>query len=67
MKFTLEIVRLGAGGHESVLHRTTVDEISPKRAKGKADQLLNGWRGRGASGVRILNHHNEELYRSKAT
>ena len=67
MKFTIEIVRSVTGGREDVLHRTTVDEISPKRAKGKADQLLSGWRGRGASGARILNHQGEELYRAKAT
>lgn len=65
MKFTIEIVRAGAGGREDILHRTTVEEISPKRAKGKADQLLGGWRNRGASGARILNHHGEELYRAK--
>jgi hypothetical protein len=67
MKFTIEIVQAVAGGREDVLHRTTVDEISPKRAKAKADRLLHGWRRRGASAARILNHRGEELYRTKAT
>jgi hypothetical protein len=67
MKFTIEIVRTVSGGREDVLHRSTVDEISPKRARAKADQLLGGWRGRGASGARILNNQGEELYRTKAT
>jgi hypothetical protein len=67
MKFTIEIVRAASGEGEGVLHRTVVDEISPKRAKAKADQLLGGWRGRGASGARILNHHGEELYRTRTT
>jgi hypothetical protein len=67
MKFTIEIVRTVSGEGEDVLHRTIVDEISPKRAKAKADQLLGGWRGRGASGARILNHQGEELYRTKTT
>lgn len=64
MKFTVEVVRTGDRGCENVLHRVTVEEISPRRAKTKADQLLGTWRQRGASAARVLNPRGEELYRS---
>lgn len=62
MKFTIEVVRAAEGGREQVLHRSTVDEISPRRAKAKADQLVKIWGSRGPASVRVLNHHGEELY-----
>lgn len=62
MKFTIEVLR--GAEHEEVLYRASVDEISPKRAKTKANQLLGIWRGRGASRARVLNHQNEEIYSS---
>jgi hypothetical protein len=64
MKFTIEVVRAAEGGSPQVLHRTAVDEISPRRAKTKADQLRSAWRGRGATAVRVLNPRGEELYRA---
>ncbi|MGH6672777.1 MAG: hypothetical protein ACRECE_05720 [Xanthobacteraceae bacterium] len=67
MKYTIEILRGAADGHEEVLHRTTVEEISPRRTKAKATQLLGGWRHRGASVARVRNHHGEELYRLRET
>jgi hypothetical protein len=65
MKFIIEVVRAGGGGHAEVLHRATADEISPKRVKVKADLLLDFWRGRGATLARVLNGRGEELYVSQ--
>jgi hypothetical protein len=62
MKFTIEVVRADERGRGDVLHRVSVDEISPKRVKVKADQLLRFWRSRGALSVRILNPRAEEVY-----
>jgi hypothetical protein len=62
MKFTIEVVRTDEGGRGDVLHRVSVDEISPKRVKVKADQLLRVWRNRGGSSARVLNPLGEELY-----
>lgn len=62
MKFTIEVVRAVESGPQDVLHRSTIDEISPRRAKTKADQLWSVWRGRGAVAVRVLNPRGEELY-----
>jgi hypothetical protein len=64
MKFTIEVVRGLEGGRRQVLHHTTVDEINPKRARTRADQLLNAWRHRGATAARVLNPKGEELYSS---
>jgi hypothetical protein len=62
MKFRIEVVRAGEGGRVEVLHRFTADEISPKRIKVRADQLLKFWRNRGATSARVLNPRGEELY-----
>ena len=62
MRFTIEVVRAAEAEPEAVLHRTIIDEISPRRAKTKADQLWSVWRGRGAIIVRVLNPRGEELY-----
>jgi hypothetical protein len=62
MKFTIEVVRADERGRSDVLHRVSVDEISPKRVKVKADQLLRVWRNRGALSVRVLNPRAEEVY-----
>lgn len=62
MKFTIEVVRADQAGRGDVMHRVSVDEISPKRVKVKADQLLRVWRNRGAFSVRVLNPRGEELY-----
>jgi hypothetical protein len=65
MKFVIEVVRAVEGGQDEILHRSTVDEISPRRAKTKADHLIKTWGNRGASRVRVLNHRGEELYIAK--
>jgi hypothetical protein len=65
MRFTIEVVRAGEGGHKDVLHRTALDEISPRRAKTKADQLWSAWRNRGATVVVVLNPRGEELYTAR--
>ena len=62
MVFTIEVLRSGETGSEEVLHRAKVDEISPKRARTKAEQLLTTWRSRGATSMRILNPRGETLY-----
>jgi hypothetical protein len=62
MRFTIEVVRVGEGGREEVLHRVTVDEINPKRVKVKSEQLLSFWRSRGASSTRVFNPRGEKLY-----
>ncbi len=65
MKFTIEVVRIAEDGREDVLYRSAVDEISPRRAKTKADQLVKIWSRRGATSVRVLNHLREELYTAR--
>jgi hypothetical protein len=65
MKFTIEVVRADEAGRVEVLHRSTADEISPKRVKVRADQLLGFWRNRGATSARVLNARGEELYTSQ--
>jgi hypothetical protein len=64
MKFTIEVVRAQEAGRHEILHHTTVDEINPKRARSRADQLLSAWRPRGATAARVLNHRGEEVYTS---
>jgi hypothetical protein len=59
MKFNIEIVRDDGG----VVHRVSVDEMSPRRAKTKAAALLNSHAGRGATGARVLNDKGQELYK----
>jgi hypothetical protein len=62
MKFHIEIVRdNGESGH--YVYCTTVDEMSPDRARTKAAELLNLYAGRGATGARVSNDKDEELYR----
>jgi hypothetical protein len=61
MKFHIEVVRDDAAPGE-VVYRTTVDEMSPHRAKTKAAALLNLYAGRGANKARVLNDKNEELF-----
>jgi hypothetical protein len=67
MKFVIEVVRVDERGRDQVLHRSTADEISPRRAKTKAGQLIKTWSNRGASAVRVLNHRGEELFVAKQT
>jgi hypothetical protein len=62
MRFVIEVVRADEGGRPTVLHRLAADEISPKRVKVRADQLLSFWRGRGATRARVLNAFGEEIY-----
>lgn len=62
MVFTIEVIRSSQSGSEEVLQRAKVDEISPKRARTKAEQLFTTWRNRGATSVRVLNPHGETLY-----
>jgi hypothetical protein len=61
MKFQIEIIRADAA-NTTVVYRTTVDEISPHRAKTKAAALLSLYAGRGANKARVLNAKNEELF-----
>jgi hypothetical protein len=58
----IEVVGAGRNG-EQILRREIVDEFSPKRAKAKAHQAFENWKRRGATGVRVLNHLDEEIYR----
>jgi hypothetical protein len=62
MRFRIEIIRESSGRTE-VVYQTTIDEISPNRAKVKATALLDLYSGRGANSARIFNEKNEELYR----
>lgn len=66
MKFTIEVVRSSNCGRVDVLHRITADEISPKRVKVRAEQLLQFWHGRGATSARVLNAGEKELYVASA-
>jgi hypothetical protein len=61
MKFQIEIISADAA-RARVVYRTTVDEMSPYRAKTKAAALLNLYAGRGANRARVLNDKNEELF-----
>lgn len=65
MKFTIEVVRIAEDELEKVLYRSSIDEISPRRAKTKADQLVKIWSARGATSVRVLNYLGEELYTAR--
>jgi hypothetical protein len=65
MKFTIEVIRAAEGEREEVLYRSTGDEISPRRAKTKADQLVKIWGKRGGISVRVLNHWARRLYIAK--
>jgi len=62
MKYTIEIARFKDDGTYDVLHRASSNAIGPKWAKAKAQTLLQSYRGRGANGARITNHHGEEVY-----
>lgn len=65
MKFTIEVVRIAEDELEKVLYRSSIDEISPRRAKTKAEQLAKIWSARGATSVRVLNYLGEELYTAR--
>jgi hypothetical protein len=62
MKFNSEIIRDDGG----VVHRMSVHEMSPRRAKTKAAALVDLYSGRGATGARISNDKDEELYKLQA-
>jgi hypothetical protein len=62
MRFHIEISR-DDGAATEVIHRTSVDEMSPFRARAKAANLLSLYAGRGANSARVLNDKNEELYK----
>jgi uncharacterized lipoprotein len=62
MKFTIQIVQAVDAG-ERVLHKTSMEAISPKWAKGAAETLFAAYKAKGATGFRILNPHDEEVYR----
>ena len=59
MKFRIEITR----DDSEVIHRATVDEMSPLRARVRAASLLALHSGRGANRARVLNDKDEELYK----
>jgi hypothetical protein len=63
MKFYIEITRAD-GTDTEVVHRATVDEMTPQRAQAKAAAPLRLCGDRGANGATILNDKNEELYNS---
>lgn len=65
MKFTIEVVRVAEDERDQVLYRSSIDEISPRRAKTKAEQLAKIWSSRGGTLVRVLNHLGEELYTAR--
>ena len=62
MKFHIEITR-DTSISTKVVYRTTVDEMSPQRAKIKAAALLNLYAGRGANSAQVLDHKNQELFK----
>jgi hypothetical protein len=62
MRFHIEISRADGAG-TVIIHRTSVDEMSPARAKVKAANLLSLYAGRGANSARVLNDKKEELYK----
>lgn len=59
MRFNIEIVR----DNGEVVHRSSVDEVSPHHAKIKAAALVNLYSGRGATGARVLNDKGEEVHK----
>jgi hypothetical protein len=61
MKFYIEIIRDDPVSAK-VVYSTTVDEMSPSRAKTKAATLINLYASRGANKARILNDKKEELF-----
>jgi hypothetical protein len=65
MRFHIEIARADNAG-TVIVHRTSVDEMSPLRARIKAANLLTLYAGRGANSARVLNDKNEELYKFQA-
>jgi hypothetical protein len=65
MKFTVEVLRLSADTDAEVLHRVSIDRMSPKWAQSMAASLLDTWRRRGANATRLLNQNGEELYLKK--
>jgi len=62
MKFHIEITSTN-GVRMTALHRTSLDEMSPRHAKTKAVGLLKLYARRGANGARVFNDKNQELYR----
>jgi hypothetical protein len=62
MWFHIQIVRESGSGRV-VLHKATVEEMRPLRAKVTAATLLDFYSSRGANVVRVLNDQNEELYK----
>jgi hypothetical protein len=62
MKFQIEVTRTN-GADKVVLHRSSLDAMSPRQAKAKAAELLKVHARGGANGARLLNDKDEELYR----
>jgi hypothetical protein len=62
MKFTIQIVQAEDAG-ERVIHKSTMEAISPKWARGAAETLFSAYKAKGATGFKILNPHGEEVYR----
>jgi hypothetical protein len=62
LKFRLEIYRVDSGASETVLPKTSYEAISPAGVRQQALMLLNDWRKKNATGVRVLNHQNQLIY-----
>ena len=61
VKFSVEMIRAQEGSRAEVLHRATVDELNLRRALARTERMLQIWRRRGATRVRISNHRGQEL------
>jgi hypothetical protein len=64
MRFHIEITRAD-GANTVVILRTSVDEMSPFRARVKAASLVSLYASRGANSARVLNDKNEESINSR--
>jgi hypothetical protein len=63
VKFTVEIYGIAKDGSKSLLHRTDVSSMTPRGAHKKVQHLFDEWKRRGAKGARVLNGHEETVYR----
>ena len=62
VKFAIEITGRSGGRVTEVIHRSTVNVISPRGAMTAARAVLKLWKNRGANGARILNRAGEAIH-----
>ena len=62
MKFTVEITGKSGEGPPEVIHRATVNVISPKGAMTAARSLLSRLKNKGANGASVFNRAGETIY-----